>query len=385
VTAAELNPLNVAVVGCGNIADAYGRTLRPYPQLRLLGATSRTLSRAEEFVANFGGKVYPSLEAVLADDDVDLVINLTIHSAHVEIISQCLRAGKHVYSEKPIALSTRDAWDLVALAQERGRRLGSAPITILGEAQQTAWKAIRDGLLGTVRVAYAEVNWGRIESWHPAPAPFYQVGPLFDVAVYPLTILTTIFGPARSVTAFGKVLYPDRVTRDGTPFSVTTPDFAIAAVEFASGAVARLTANFYVGFHSRQRGIEFHGDRGSLFLGDWHDFNGTVEYAGFDGTWPDFDTAYQPIPYVREPYGGDSRRLPGSGVEWSRGVVDMAEAIRDNRPQRISGEQAAHVVEIVSTIHQALRDGCRLDITSDFPPPVPMAWADQRRPDGPGS
>ena len=374
MTEADQQPLNVAVVGCGNISDAYGRTLRPYPQLRLLGATSRTPSRAEEFVAKFGGKVYPSLEAVLADDDVDVVINLTIHSAHVEIISQSLRAGKDVYSEKPIALSARDAWDLVALAQERGRRLGSAPITILGEAQQTAWKAIRDGLLGTVRVAYAEVNWGRIESWHPAPAPFYEVGPLFDVGVYPLTILTTIFGPARSVRAFGKVIYPDRVTRDGTPFRVNTPDFAIAAVEFASGAVARLTANFYVGFHSKQRGIEFHGDKGSLSLSDWHDFNGAVEYAGFDGTWPDFDTAYQPIPYVKKPY-DSGRQGPGSGVEWSRGVVDMAEAIRDNRPQRISGAQAAHVVEIIACIHQTFQDGCRVEIGSEFPQPAPMDWA----------
>jgi predicted dehydrogenase len=152
--------------------------------------------------------VYPSLEAILADEEVDLVINLTIHSAHVEVITTCLHVGKHVYSEKPMTLTSEEAWKLVALAEEKGCRLGSAPITILGEGQQTAWKVIRDGLLGTVRAAYAEVNWGRIESWHPTPGPFYEVGLLFDVAVYPLTLLTTIFGPARSVTAFGKVLYP---------------------------------------------------------------------------------------------------------------------------------------------------------------------------------
>ncbi len=112
-------------------------------------------------------------EAILADDAVDLVINLTIHNAHVEVIAQCLNAGKHVYSEKPIALTSEEAWKLVALAEEKGRCFGCAPITMLGEAQQTAWKAIRDGLLGTVRVAYVEVNWGRIEAWHPAPVPFY--------------------------------------------------------------------------------------------------------------------------------------------------------------------------------------------------------------------
>jgi predicted dehydrogenase len=368
--------LNLAIVGCGDIADSYGKTLQPYSHLKLLGATSRTLKQAEDFVATFGGKVYPSLEAILADEEVDLVINLTIHHAHVEVITKCLNAGKDVYSEKPIALTSEEAWKLVALAQEKGRRLGCAPITILGEGQQTAWKAIRDGLLGTVRVAYAEVNWGRIEAWHPAPGPFYEVGPLFDVGVYPLTILTTIFGPARRVTAFGKVLYPDRVTTEGVPFHITTPDFSIAAIEFANGAVARLTTNFYVGFHNKQgHGIEFHGDKGSLYLSDWHNFNGTVEYAGFSGTWPDLNTKYETLPYVKEPYVGNVKEDPHAGVEWCRGVLDMAEAMQENRPQRITGAQAAHVVDIVSGIQAAFRTGCRVEITSNFPQPAPMDWA----------
>jgi predicted dehydrogenase len=369
-------PLNIAMVGCGNIARAYGKSLQPYPQLKLLGATDHILALAEDYVATFGGKVYPSLDALLADDDVDLVINLTIHKAHVEVITKCLNAGKDVYSEKPIALTSEEAWQLVSLAQQKGRRFGCAPITILGEGQQTAWKAIRDDLLGTVRVAYAEVNWGRIESWHPGPAPFYEVGPLFDVAVYPLTILTTIFGPARSVTAYGKVLYPDRVTKEGVPFHITTPDFSIAAIAFANGAVARLTANFYVGFHSKQvRGIEFHGDKGSLFLSDWHNFDGTVEYAGFSGTWPDMNTTYKPLPYVKEPYTSKEKGDSHGGVEWCRGVLDMAEAMQENRPQRITGAQAAHVVDIVCAIQEVSRQGRRMEITSEFPQPAPMEWA----------
>ena len=335
----DRKPLNLAIVGCGNIARAYGKSLQPYSHLKLLGATDHILKLAEDYVATFGGKVYPSLDAILADEEVDLVINLTIHHAHVEVITRCLNAGKDVFSEKPIALTSGEAWQLVALAREKGRRFGCAPITILGEGQQTTWKAIRDGLLGTVRVAYAEVNWGRIEAWHPAPGPFYQVGPLFDVAVYPLTILTTIFGPARSVTAFGKVLYPDRVTKEGVPFHITTPDFSIAAIEFANGAVARLTTNFYVTFHSKQRGMEFHGDKGSLYLSDWHDFNGTVEYA-------EFGNPYERLPYAKEPYVGNKQEDFHAGVEWSRGVLDMAEAMQENRPQRITGAQAAHVVDI---------------------------------------
>jgi predicted dehydrogenase len=130
-------PLNLAIVGCGNIANAYGKTLQPYAHLKVLGATSRTLERAEDFVATFGGKVYPSLAAILADKEVDLVFNLTIHSAHVEVITKCLNAGKDVYSEKPLALTSAEAWQLVALAEEKGRRLGCAP----GGQRLTLWTA----------------------------------------------------------------------------------------------------------------------------------------------------------------------------------------------------------------------------------------------------
>jgi predicted dehydrogenase len=355
----EKQVLRIAVVGCGNIAGGYAKTLQPYTQIKLLGATDIDLTRAESFVAAYGGRVYSSLEAILADEEVDLVLNLTIHHAHFNVIQQCLNANKDVFSEKPLALSTEEAQALVALAHKKGRRLGCAPSTILGEAQQTAWKAIRDGLTGTARLAYAEANWGRIESWHPAPGPFYEVGALFDVGVYPTTILTTIFGPARRVTSFGTLLYPDRTTREGVAFHIDTPDFVVAAIEFANGAIARLTTNFYVGHHSKQKGIEFHGDRGSLYLSDWQNFDAAVEFAEFNGT-------YQPIPYVKEPH---------AGPEWCRGLVDMAEAIVDQRPQRITGEQAAHVVELLCAIKTSYEQGKPVEITSAFAQPEPMDWA----------
>lgn len=351
--------LNIAIIGCGNIAGAYAKTLKPYSHIKLLGATDIDLQRAQAYVAEHGGRVYASLDEVLADPEVELVINLTIHHAHYEVIKQCLNAGKHVYSEKPLSLTSPEAWDLVNLAHEKGLRLAGAPMTILGEAQQTVWKVIRSGELGTVRAAYAEVNWGRIESWHPAPGPFYAVGPLFDVGVYPLTILTTIFGPARRVTAFGRVLYADRVTKEGVPFHIDTPDFVVAAIEFANGSVARLTTNFYVGHHSKQKGIEFHGDKGSLYLSDWQGFSGSVEIA-------DFGKAYEPVPLVKEGY---------QGTEWARGVVEMAEAMQENRPQRITGAQAAHVVDILTSVQRSFTEGHPVEITSDFAQPEPMDWA----------
>lgn len=351
--------LRVAVVGCGNIAGQYAQTLVPYPNIALRGATDLDPERAKAYTAKFGGVAYPNLDAVLADDQVDAVINLTVHTAHVPVTTAALEAGKHVHSEKPLALTFKEAEALVELAERKGVRLSCSPITFLGEAQQTAWKTIRDGRLGTVRVAYAEVNWGRIESWHPAPGPFYDVGALFDVGVYPLTILTTIFGPAQRATAYGTVLHPDRITKQGVPFHIDTPDWVVAAIELADGTLVRLTTNFYVGQNTKQKGIEFHGDAGSLYLESWQYFHSNLEFAPYG-------QPYAPVPLVKEPY---------RGTEWGRAIVELADAIAHDRPQRATGAQAAHVVDILCAVDASLQHGGPVEITSTFPPPEPMDWA----------
>jgi len=179
--------------------------------------------------------VYASLEALLADETVDLIVNLTVPYAHAEVTRTCFMAGKDVYSEKPLALTSEPAWDLVRLARGTNRRLSCAPITILGEAQQTAWKAIRDGMVGTIRLVYAEANWGRVETELENPLPFFEIGPLFDVGIYPLTILTTVFGPVRRVTGFCTTQNPQRVTKDAIPFQITTLACILAALEFLHG------------------------------------------------------------------------------------------------------------------------------------------------------
>jgi predicted dehydrogenase len=353
--------LGVGIVGCGNIADRYAQYLLSYPQTNLIGVTDVISEKAETLAAETGCQAYPSLEAMLADESIELVVNLTVHHAHKEITTQCLEAGKHVYSEKPLALTYEDAKGLVELAKARGLRLGCSPFTYMGEAQQTAWKLIRAGKLGKIRLAYAEVNWGRIEIWHPAPLPFYNVGVLFDVGVYPLTLLTTFFGPARRVSAFGKVIHPNRVTKEGDPFTITTPDFMVTLLELENGPLVRLTTDFYVSRRSsKQDGVEFHGDIGTLYLGSWHDFNVPVEYA-------DFNQPFKPVPLLKEPY--------PQGVEWGRGVQDMALAIAEGRPHRATGEQAAHVVEIMCAITQAIETRQPVEIHSSFTPPAPMDWA----------
>jgi predicted dehydrogenase len=353
------NRLGVAIIGCGNIAEPYARDIASYAQVRLVGVSDLDYERAEGLAAKYDCKAYATNEDLLADDAVDLVVNLTIHHAHYDIVTQCLEAGKHVHSEKPLSLTYGEAQELVQLADQKGLRLGCSPFTFMGEAQQTAWKTINSGRLGAVRLIYAEVNHGRIETWHPNPEPFYDVGPLFDVGVYPLTLVTAMFGPARKVSAYGRIVHPDRVTFEGKPFQVGTPDFIVSSVVLEGGPLVRLTTNFYVGSHGKQKGVEFHGDLGSLYLSSWQSFAASVEVTPYAGE-------YEPVPLLKEPY---------EGTEWGRAVLDMAEALQHGWRHRATGDQAAHVVEILNAIVESVELGQPVAVHSTFTPPALMDWA----------
>ncbi len=356
-------PLRVVVVGCGNIAGAYGEAMRARREIQILGASDLDHSRAAAWTEKHGGHAYASLDAVLADPKVEAVVNLTIQHAHVPVITQCLNAGKHVHSEKPLAATYAEARALVDLAEARGLRLSCAPVTWLGEAQQTAWKLIRDGAIGTPRVAYATVDWGRIEGWHPNPVPFYAAGPVFDVGVYPLALLTSWFGSVTRVTTGGGIIVPERRTKDGKAFTLKTEDWLVSVLEFASGMRVRLTANFYVGEPAENRaGLDIHGDTGS------------ISTAWFSAAAP------VRLGKVGEKYRRVLPVRPAAGFgewycDWSAGVVGLWRGLRTGAPHPTGGAQAAHVVEIMEAVHRSAREGCAISLTGKFPPPEPLPWA----------
>jgi predicted dehydrogenase len=349
-------PLRVGIAGCGDIARTYAAAMTGHDGLALVAAADRNEDRAAGLTSRYGGTPYGSAGDLLADDAVDLVLVLTRHYSHMEITSRALAAGKHVFSEKPLAMTGAEAWGLVRQAADAGLRLGCAPATFLGEAQQTAWAALRTGLLGRVRVVFADVNWGQIERWHPRPQDFYAAGALFDVGVYPLTVLTTFLGPVRSVTAMATILQPDRRAVDGTAFTIESPDFAVGLLTLESGAVVRLTCGFYVDMVSRQRGIEIHGDDGSLLMDRWYEFDAGIHLARRGGT------------AIRLPLLGAPPDVP---VDYGRGLADMAEGIRTGRPHRATGEQAAHVVDVIEAMLTSARESRPVAVTSAFRQPAP--------------
>ncbi len=350
----------IGIIGCGNIAGPYAQDLVKYSNIELVGVADIDPARAEKLASQYDCRAFPTVYALLNDPGIELVVNLTIFDAHKAVTLQCFNAGKHVYSEKPLALTYADAQELLARAREKNLRLGCSPMTFMGEAQQTAWKWIREGRLGNVRVAFAAAHNGRIETWHADPKPFYEVGPLFDVGVYPLTLLTTIFGPARRVWAQGQLVAAERVTKDKVPFRVAMPDLYLVSLEMASCPLVQLSTSYYVSSKAKQAyAVECHGDLGSLNLSNWLSFGADVEYLPFD-------KEYERIPLVRP---------AEKGVRWGRGVVDMAEAIAEGRPHRATGEQAAHVVDILQASVESVRIGEPVQVCSEFTPPAPMDWA----------
>jgi predicted dehydrogenase len=338
--------LRLGIVGCGDVAHRYGRTLAPYLDVPIVAVADTDGERANAFASEWGGEVRPTLDDLLADGQVDCVVNLTPFEFHAEVTTRALEAGKHVHTEKPVALDPAAARALVELADRTGLRLSCAPITFMGPGQQAAYRTIQEGRAGEIRLVYAEVNHGRIETWHPRPEPFYATGPLFDVGVYPLTTLAAFFGPARRVTAWGGKLLPSRATIDGASFEAGAPDCIVAIVELASGPVARLTANFYVDDEEKRHEMQFHGDRGSVFLSTWQDFDADVGFAPYGG-------AAESIAYDRPAEGG---------VDYGLALRELDAAIREDRPHAPNAERAAHVVEVMCAIRESAEQGRRVEL-----------------------
>lgn len=348
-------PAGIALLGCGNIARPYLDDLMRYTSVKVIGAFDVNQERARELMAPISGTVYASLEDLLQDDRVDIVVNLSIHHAHFETTTQCLQAGKHVHSEKPLALNASDALTLNQLAEEQGVRLGSSPFSWMSPANQALWQVVRSGQLGTIRMVYAEVNWDMIESWHPNPAPFYQVGSLWDVGVYPITLSTTMFGPVRRVQSMGSILKTDRRTKDGEPFEIPKSDWNVSVMDFESGPKMRLTTSFYTGPSHQRALFEVHGDLGTVAVKDWLNADAEVSVCLRGGSFVD-------VPFEKT----------GAYFRWGLAVVDLAEAIRENRPHRATGSQAAHLVEILEAAEMSICTGQIIDVRSSFQPPAPL-------------
>ena len=376
--------MGIAFVGCGFVADFYAANLPLHPQLALVGVFDLAGSRAASLAARHRVRVYDTLNALLADPSVDIVVNLTNPASHFAVSRASLSAGKHVYSEKPLATTLADAENLVALAQAAGVRLAGAPCGLLGESLQALRRLLGQAGIGRVRAIYAELDDGPVHLMHPqdwaspegAPWPWrdeFQTGCVLEHAAYHLSWMVALFGPARSVTAVSACLAPDK--HPDLPGADCGPDFSVACVAFESGPVARLTCSTVA---PHDRSVRVIGEHGMLQLDEiWH-FGAPMRITRFDDLWLRASSyawlrrhavtrhlfALDGSTSESSPACGWRRRIRRHEMDYLLGVEELAASIREARPSQLSAELALHVTEIALAIHEAGRCGASVTLTT---------------------
>ena len=353
--------MNVGVIGCGNISEIYLKNAVLFQDLRITACADQRPEAAKEKAEKHGIR-HLSVEELLADPSIEIVLNLTTPQSHTEINRRALEAGKHVYSEKPYGLDRESGVAILELAKRNHLRTGCAPDTFLGGGHQTCRSLIDQGLIGRVVAGTAFMLCHGHESWHPAPGFYYLKGggPLFDMGPYYITALVNLLGPVRKVVSVN-TRSTDLRTGIKVNFRKTFPvevDTHVAAIlEFVSGAVITLITSFDVWKHSSYRDIELYGTEGALHIPDPNTFNGEIRFfkAGLCADWAVADNPFS--------YNENMRAL---------GLADMAKAIATNREHRCSGALAYHVLDVMCSILQAGQNGSAVMLESSCERPAPL-------------
>jgi predicted dehydrogenase len=374
-----MQTIQLGIVGCGNISDAYltGGALSRIVSVKFV--TDVDMDRAKAKAAAYGKRAV-SLDEMLSDPEITIVVNLTPPQAHAEIGRRVIAAGKHFYSEKPFAVTLAEARELVAAADTAGLRVGSAPDTFLGAAHQTVRGLIDAGRIGKVVAGAATFATPGMEMWHPNPFFFFERGggPVLDIGCYPITQLVNCLGPVESVVAHASKGREIRtVTSElhrGKEIKVEVPTTVNGVLAFASGANVSFTASWDVWKHTRHS-IELYGTEGSILNPDPNFFGGTVLCSARDGDWQEVSIEGRPFGAPTR-QGGDGRMLADYRMA---GVFDMASAIETGRPHRANGALALHVLEIMEALELSAAQDRRIRMESPCarPDPVPLGSGEE--------
>ena len=371
----------IGIIGCGNISEAYLRLAPTFNNVEIVAVADIVPDVAKKRAEQFSVRAL-TVDGLLKDDGIDAVVNLTVPDVHYAVTHAILTAGKHAYTEKPLALTAKDAAKLVKEADKRKVKLASAPDTFLGAGYQTARKLIDQGAIGKVVGGTAYVMSHGMEHWHPNPGFFFRpgAGPIFDVGVYYITALVSLLGGVTKVAAMASMGTKDRLVSaegpmKGKKIKVTTPTNINAILSFANGAQITLGASWDVWKHGHPNPIELYGLKGSMLVPDPNFFAGTIATSEGGGDFVDIDTAKGPFGKANWPWSGPFTRANYRML----GVADMIDAARRNREPRCSGRLAAHVVDVMEAILTSSAKGSFVTIKSTVERPKPLTEADAKR------
>ncbi len=355
--------LGIGIVGCGNISTTYFRLVPIFHGMEVRACADLNMDlarqRAEEYAV-----AARTPEDLIASDDIDVIVNLTVPDAHYAITRDALAAGKHVYSEKPLALTLEDGKSLADLAAEVDRRVGCAPDTFMGGAHQHARGVLDEGTLGNIVAGTCHVMGHGMEHWHPNPDFFFLPGggPILDIGPYYVANLINLIGPARRVAALTSAASSTRTIgngpRDGEVIPVKTPTNIHALVEFQNGATVTISASWDVWAHEHAN-MELYGEKGSLFVPDPNFFGGDVRIAGEDGE-------IKPLPPTEHPCAVPNDQHDRGMLANYRGVglADMVAAIAEGRDHRCSLDRALHALDVMLSILKSGETGAFVDLTT---------------------
>jgi len=356
----SLMPAKVGVIGCGNISGIYFQAGKTFDILDIVAAADLIPERAKAKADEHGCKAM-TVEQLLADPEIEMVMNLTIPIAHADVAFKALEAGKSVHNEKPLAITREDGRKMLQMAKAKGLRVGCAPDTFMGGGIQTCIKLIDDGAIGEPIGASAFMMCHGHESWHPDPEFYYKSGggPIFDMGPYYLTALVAMMGPMRRVTGSTRITFPERTIgsepKRGQKIKVDVPTHIAGVMDFANGAIGTITHSFDVWGAQLPR-IEVYGSEGSLSVPDPNGFGGPVRIRRAGGReWEDVALTHG--------YEQNSRGI---------GVADMAYGLRSGRPHRPNGELAYHILDIMHAFHDASDQGKHIVLESTCARPKPL-------------
>jgi predicted dehydrogenase len=372
-------PLRVGLIGCGNISDIYLINAALFRDYDFVACADLKDEAAQKQAGKYGLRKL-SIAEMLASDDVDIILNLTIPEAHAGVSMAAIEAGKHVYSEKPLATRLEDGVKLIEAASAKGLRVGSAPDTVLGAAIQDARRRIDAGEIGKPLIGTASVLGHGMEAWHPNPEFFFKpgAGPVFDMGPYYLSTLVTLLGPVASIVALSQSGFEERVvTTEGSPFlgqriKVETPTSVQALLAFQSGAQIAFMASWDVWAHG-QLPLELHGTAASLRVPDPNWFGGEVALATGREPWQAHATTGERFGQANWP-----KDAPRFANYRGLGLADMARGIIDKRPHRANGDIGLHVLAIMEGILAAASGRRTVDIEQGCERPAALGEIEAR-------
>lgn len=350
-----LQTMPVGIIGCGNISGIYLERSKIFSCLKVVACADLDMAKAKARASEYGIERACTVDEILSDKSIDIILNLTVPKAHASVALMALKSGKHVYNEKPLALTREDAKGMLALARKKGLRIGCAPDTFLGAGIQTCKKVIDDGLIGKPIGATAFMLCHGHESWHPSPEFYYEAGggPMFDMGPYYLTALVALIGPVCRVTASAGISFPERTItsepKKGKQITVETPTHIAGVMDFMNGAIGTIVTSFDVwAAQHYQPPIEIYGTEGTLIVPDPNGFNGpvSVKRAG--------EKEWQEIPLIKG-FAENTRSL---------GLADMVLGITDNKPHRANGDLAYHVLDTMQGFLEASKSGKHIILQS---------------------